>query len=128
MVSACTNSAAVPCEFNTLLGGIGLSLVFVTGFFIAFMRLVGILRNGENNEILHFMEAEIEPSKSYNDELALLLKDIQGLGYIDNLLGYAQWKNIPYTTMRRRVEQLEKDGYVKIHSNGKGTPVEVRKI
>jgi len=37
----------------------------------------------------------------------------------------ANYKGIPYSTLRRWVEKYEADGYVKIENNGKGKPVEV---
>ena len=38
MAAACTNSDAIPCDFNLLLGSIGLALVILTGAAVAIWR------------------------------------------------------------------------------------------
>lgn len=122
MASTCVNTA-VACEYNSLMGGLGFSLVFLTSFVIAFAKLIIYL---EDVDRIEYEVIEDEPCRSYNEDMVKTLKTIQSLGGIENLMALANFKGIHYTTLRRYVEKFEEDGYVTVHSNGKGKPVEVR--
>jgi Na+-transporting methylmalonyl-CoA/oxaloacetate decarboxylase gamma subunit len=118
MASTCTNNTAIPCDYQALLGAAGMALVIVTSWFIYFIRVIGSAEEEFNTE-------DKEPSRAYNDDMADILADIQNLGGVENLKALAEWKGIPYTTLRRYVKRFEIDGYVMVISNGKGSPVVV---
>jgi hypothetical protein len=121
MAVSCING--ITCEFDALMGGAGLSLVLITGATIA------IIRETAKIERVPFQDNEnTEPCRFYSDEMNKALETIQRLGGVENLHSLANFKGIPYTTMRRYVEKFETDGYVKVINNGKGKPVEVNLI
>lgn len=123
MAVTCVNNPGIPCDYNTLIGGIGLSLIILTGVAIA------IVRETIKIEKVPFRDAEdITGRLTYTKEMNNTLRTIQKLGGAENLKGLADWKGIPYTTIRRYVEQFEKDGYITIHSSGKGAPLEIRLV
>lgn len=122
MASTCINSDNIPCEFNSLLGGIGLSLMVVTTFFITTMKL--ITRETVLFDV-DFDKDNEEPCRNYNSAQVETLRIIQALGGAKNLMKLANYRDTPYTTMRNYVDQFERDGYVKIHSEGKGSQIEI---
>lgn len=125
MAVTCVNSPGIPCDFNVMLAGIGLSLVVLTGAAIA------IMRETLKIEKVPFQDADNNRSGgclSYNVEMVDVLSTVQKLGGVENLNGLANWKGIPVTTMRRYVYQFQKDGYVTVHSKGKGSPLDVRLV
>ncbi len=124
MATSCVNSAAIPCDFNTLLAGIGLAIVILTGLAIAIMRQAIELERVEFTDTIE----STEPSRSYNAEMAKLLRDIRGLRVIDGIKGLADLRGMAVTTARRHCEQFEKDGYIVIYSNGKGSATRIEAI
>jgi len=123
MAVTCVNNPGIPCDFYSLLAGIGLSLVILTGLAIA------IMRETLKIERVPFQTPEDPgPCISYNVEMVDVLRTIQKLGGVENLNGLANWKGIPVTSIRRYVTQFEKDGYVTVHSSGKGSPLEIRLV
>lgn len=125
MATTCINSAGIPCDFNTLYAGIGLTLVVLTGLAVA------VLRETVKMERVPFQDVQDDPgpSRVYNDEMIKVLRYIQALGGVEDiqgLKGLGDWLGIPYTSMRRYVEQYQRDGYVTIHNNGKGAPVRIQ--
>ena len=125
MASACLDNPAVPCEFNTLMGGVGLAVVVLTAFTIALIRMVNKF---ETVPFDYFFDNQDEPCRHYNEKQVKVLRVIQALGGEQNLLKFANYQDIPYTTMRNYMEQFEKDGYIAIHSNGKGAPLSIELI
>ena len=119
MAATCVNNSTIPCDFQSLLAGAGLALVICTGLAIAVMREVVKM------EVVPF-EDQYEPSRGYNDTMAEVLRDIQGLGGLESLHAFGNFKGIHYTTLRRYIDRYERDGYVTIHSSGKGAALEVR--
>lgn len=122
MASTCVNSG-IACEYNSLMGALGFALVFLTSLFISFAKSILYF---DNITKVDFEILDNEPCRSYNEDMVKTLTTIQSLGGIENLLALANFKGIHYTTLRRYVDKFEEDGYVTIHSNGKGKPVEVR--
>jgi len=118
MAAACINNPGVPCDYQLLLATVGMTLVLITSWSIYFFRTV---INAENS----FNAQDTDPSAEYTEHMKSVLIDIQTLGGVENLNALADWKGIPYTTLRRWVSQFEKDGYVTVHSNGRGCPVTV---
>ena len=125
MASTCINSTNIPCDFNTLLGGIGLSLMVVTTFFITTMKLV-------TREHVMFMEEikgdEDEPCRNYNSTQVETLRIVQAMNGTKNLRKFATYMETAYSTARNYMELFERDGYIKIHSSGKGTQIEIEVI
>lgn len=124
MYSTCV-STNIPCDFNTLLGGIGLSLMVVTTFFITTMKLV-VRENVLFQE--EMIEDDQEPCRFYNEKQVEVLRLIQAMKGTKNLSKFSTFTEIPYMTIRNYMDQYEKDGYIKQHSNGKGTQVEIEVI
>ena len=122
MAAACVNNSGVPCDFNTLLAGTGLTLVILAGAAIAIMRETLKI---ENVPFYDDLTQDLGPCKNYNSEMTEVLNTIQKLGGVENLHGLAAWKGIPYTTMRNYITTFENDGYVKVNSTGKGAPVRI---
>lgn len=122
MAATCVNSAGIPCDYNALLAGVGLSLVILTAAAIAIMRETLKI---EKVPFYDDLDPDPGPCKNYNSEMISVLRTIQKLGGVENLHGLAAWKGIPYTSMRRYVDQFQQDGYVKVNSNGKGAPVRI---
>lgn len=125
MASTCINSNTIPCDFDSLLGGIGLSLMVITTFFITTMKLI-------TREHVMFADEigldENEPCRNYNSAQVETLRVIRALNGEKNLRKFATYMEIPYSTARNYMEIFERDGYIKIHSNGKGTQVEIEVI
>lgn len=124
MASACTGTG-IPCDFDIALGVVGFSLVIVTSFSIAFIRLI---RRDINSFETTVELDEAEPTRFYNDKQIEVLRFIQALNGTENLNRIANLLNVPYTTARNYVELFERDGYVKINSNGQGSPLEIEVI
>jgi len=122
MASTCVNTG-VACEYNSLMGALGFALVFLTSLVISFVKSILHI---ENITKVEFDVIDNEPCRSYNEDMVKTLTTIQSLGGIENLMALANFKGIHYTTLRRYVDKFEEDGYVTVHSNGKGKPVEVR--
>ena len=122
MVFTCTTTG-IPCEINTLMGGIGLALVVLTSLVIATARIVTSDQSFFNGPEYEYLDGE--PSRVYNDQQVYFLRFIQALGGLKNLRKYANVLDIPYTTAKNHVDQFERDGYVKIHSNGQGSQLDI---
>lgn len=118
MAAACRDNPAVSCDFQTTLAILGMALVLLTSMVIYALRLFNTQLNG-----LVIDEPEI--SNNYNDDMVSLLRDIQRLKVVKNLKGLADWKGMAPTTVHRYVDIFEKDGYVSVTRNGKGSPTEV---
>lgn len=125
MASTCINTG-VPCEYNALMGGLGFALVFLTSFAIAFIKLFMFFEKIIDIDEIEFEVLEDEPCRRYNEDMVKALTTIQNLGGHENLRSLSVFMKIHYTTLRRYVDKFEEDGYVTIHSDGKGKPVEVR--
>ena len=126
MASTCATNAAVPCDFQTLLAGIGLALVVTTSLFISVVKSLVL---ADNNFMADPPVKEVDnPCQFYNNDMSDLLVEIRKLGGVENLHSLAQWKGLSYSTLRRYVLRFEKDGYVKVKSNGKGKPVIVELV
>jgi len=124
MYATCT-STGIPCEVNLLLGGVGLSLMVITTFFITTMQLI------TREHVMFSDEIELdrdEPCRYYNDKQSEILRIIQAMKGTTNLRKFSTYMETPYTTTRNYMDQFERDGYIKIHSNGKGTQVEIEVI
>ena len=114
MASTCTGTG-IPCDFNLLLGGVGLSLVVITTFFITTMKLTQF-------QIDFAMEEEnSNPCESYNDQQLTALKVIQAVDGQPSYNRIANFLDIPYTTFRSYMDKFEADGYVKTQRNGQGS-------
>ena len=126
MASTCS-STGIPCEFNSLLGGVGLTLVLLTSFLIATVRIIVSEERQENifykNEIV-----DVAPCMSYNAKQVELLRLIQAMNGINNLRKFANLIDLPYTTAQNYVKQFERDGYVSINSNGQGSRLEIQVV
>ena len=118
MVSTCI-STGIPCEFNSLLGGVGLSLVVITTFFITTMRLslyqFKYMEMGDQDEKCH----------SYSEREKVALKVIQAVNGEMSYNRTANFLDIPYTTFRSYMDKFESDGYLVTERNGQGTPVKI---
>jgi len=126
MAYTCTGSDNIPCNFNTLLGGVGMALVLVTSIAIVTLRVIRDAENKIANSSIYDTEKEKDPVKYYNEEMADVLRFIIALGpEIECLRTLAIYKGINYSTLRRWVYQFQSDGYVRVHSNGKGAPVRI---
>lgn len=124
MAATCINRAGIPCDFNTLLAGVGLTLVILTGLAVAVLRETVKMENVSFQDL-----ADAGPCRAYTEEMSKVLRYVQALGGVDTiegLKGLGNWLGIPYTTMRRYMEQFKKDGYITIESNGRGAPVQIR--
>lgn len=118
MAAACLSNPSLDCEYQNVLGVLGMSLVLLTSIVIYSMRLFNDLFNQVNID-------KEEMSRSYNDDMISLLTDIQRLQTVENLKGLADWKGMAYTTVQRYIKTFEQDGYVTVVRNGKGSPTEV---
>jgi len=126
MYSTCV-STNIPCDFNTLLGGVGLSLMVVTTFFITTMKMV-VRENVIFQDELIDMEDDKEPCRNYNTKQIEMLRLIQSLKGTKNLRKFSAFADIPYMTARNYMDLFERDGYIKVHSNGQGSQVEIEVI
>ena len=117
MASTCTTTG-IPCDFNLLLGGIGLSLVVITTFFITTIKLTQF-------QIDFAMDGDPLPYENYNEQQLTALKVIQAVDGKPSYNRIANFLDIPYTTFRGYMDRFEKDGYVKTQRNGQGTPVQI---
>jgi len=124
MYSTCV-STNIPCDFNTLLGGIGLSLMVVTTFFITTIKLV-VRENVIFQDEMY--EDEKEPCRNYNGKQIEVLRLIQSMNGTKNLSKFATFTEIPYMTIRNYMDLFERDGYIKQYSNGKGSQVEIEVV
>lgn len=120
MASTCVNSTSIPCDFNVLMGGIGLSLMVVTTFFITTMKLISV-----ENVMFQVDKINNEPCRNYNSAQVETLRIIQAMNGTTNLRKFATYMQTPYSTARNYMDQFERDGYIKIHSNGQGTQIEI---
>lgn len=120
MASACLNNPVVPCEVNTLLGGVALTLVVLTGFSLALIRLTAYFE-----KVPFTYVGEDEPCKHYNAKQIKVLRTLQALGGEKNLRKFANYQEIPYSTLRNYLDQFERDGYITVRSNGKGAPIHI---
>ena len=123
MVSACVNTAA-PCDFYPLLGTMGLGLVVMTGLFI----YVSVMMTGADmDDDLDLIETYSQDPDvvPYTERQLSVLNQIRGVRVIESLRSYAIWINEDYSTLYRWVKTFEKNGHVKIISNGKGSPLEI---
>jgi len=119
MASTC--DPGVYCDFNIRMGGIGLALVVVTTFFVATIQLINYPRvSGLFDENKH-----TEPCKYYNEQQVEMLRTLQAMGGTKNLRRFANLMDIPYTTARNHIGQFKRDGYIKIHTNGQGSQIEI---
>lgn len=125
MAATCANNPNIPCEFNVLLGGVALALIILSS--LAVTVNAAIIYISENTDSAE-MAIEQQPSSCYNEEMVRLLRTIQDLRTVENLKGLADWKGMALTTARRYCEQFERDGYIKIYSNGKGSPVRIETL
>lgn len=117
MVAGCQSIPGMVCEFQPAYAVLAMSLVLLTSLVIYAMRLLTLT----SIDIIQ----EKELCQSYNDDMISLLTDIQRLREVENLKGLADWKGMAYTTARRYVETFERDGYVEVERNGKGSPINV---
>lgn len=124
MASACMTTG-IPCDYGVTIGVVALSLILITSFVVAFVRIIN--RDVANFELSVDLD-EKQPSRYYNEKQVEVLRFIQALNGTENLSRIANLLNVPYTTARNYVELFERDGYVKIVSNGKGSPVEIEVI
>ena len=125
MANTCAANAAVPCDFTTLLAGIGLSLVILTALAIAIFRQAAKIEDVP----FYAVEPTNGASRNYNEDQVKVLRYIQALGGVDdikNLRGLGDWIGIPYTSMRRYVDRYQADGYITVQNNGQGAPMEIR--
>ena len=121
MYSTCA-STNIPCEFNSLLGGIGLSLMVVTTFFITTIKLVVKENVLFREELISDFQ---EPCRNYNDKQIEFLRILQAMNGTTNLRKFSTYMETPYTTTVNYIDLFERDGYIKKHSNGQGTQVNI---
>jgi len=124
MVSTCS-ATGIPCEYNMLLGGVGLTFVLLTSFLIATVRIIGT--DEHPDMIFHEMDNP-EPCEVYNSKQVELLRLIQAMNGVNNLRKYANLIDLPYTTAQNYVKQFERDGYITIKSNGQGSQLEIEVV
>jgi hypothetical protein len=112
-------------DFQMLFAGLGLAMVLLTSFSAFTMMIIkeGVDRIGNDNNSSPVVKIPPYPKEQYE---ALLF--IQSMGEVENLAKMIQWVNAPYQTLYRWVEEFEKDGFVKIHRNGKGSPLKIESL
>jgi len=115
LATTCINTGY--CDFQALLGVLGLSLVVLSSFTAYFIL------NLKAAEDKGWDEDMGEIFRRYEGRQKEILEKIIGLRYVESLSGLSTFTGISYSTLYGWCEQFEEDGLVKINRNGSGSPL-----
>ncbi len=119
MAVTCVNTGY--CDYQSLLGAVGLSLVILTSFTTYFILT---LKAGEDSD----WEDEKAIPRHYVGRQKEMLEKIIGLKRVESLSGLSNFTGISYSTLYGWCEQFEEDGLVRVIRNGKGSPLVIESL
>lgn len=117
MATTCVNTGY--CDFQSLMGALGLALVILSSFTAYFILRLKAAEDENWND-----EPEICPG--YRGRQREIFEKIMGLGTVESLSGFASFSGIPYSTLHGWCEKFEEDGFVEITRNGKGSAMIIK--